>query len=205
MEVQNINRLRFLRPSSLCAGRNRRGFSLMEVLTALAIIAVLTAVALPALNGKLQDSRAAALEQTFNGISQAIAEFKRATTNYPSTLSMLNTAPAATDKNICNNQFGSTVVSLWRGPYLSREITSSGIQMGDGLIQNNLSNTLNASSTYAVLIKVTATGVESSTVGDLEADLDGNNDLSAGTIRATVNASTTSVYDVVYAIPVSSC
>ena len=181
------------------------GFSMLEVLTALAIIAVLTAVLLPALNNKLQDSRSTALEQTFLGLSQGIAEFKRATTRYPSTLLYLTTQPNSTpNTDVCGNILSSTA-ALWRGPYVSRDVPSTGIQMGDAVIPPGLTRVMNASNTVPLFILITGNGVESSTVDDMESDLDGlPADANNGTIR-WVAGSTTTVRNVSYAMPVNSC
>jgi prepilin-type N-terminal cleavage/methylation domain-containing protein len=198
--------------------RPRRGFTLMEVLAALGIIAVLTAVVLPALNGKLRDSRTTALSQTFLGLSQGIAEFKRATTMYPSSLTLLTTAPVAgSTLNICGtgNTFTATAVSLWRGPYSSRVILSTGIPMGDAIIPTGLRRVTAGSSTFLL---IDAADFEIASVNDLESQLDGGTaDLTAGTIRATsssiaatptsaaINAPDAGTYNVSYAIPINSC
>ena len=182
-----------------------RGFSLLEVLVAIAIIAVLTAVVLPSLSNKLRDSRTAALSQTLQGISQGVAEFKRATTRYPSTLGMLVTATGATSLDICGTQLSTTPSSLWRGPYLTRDVPSGGIAMGDAVIQTALGKVMNASGTAPLFILINANGVESSTVDALESTLDGGTaDAANGTIR-WVAGSSTSERNVSYAIPVSSC
>jgi prepilin-type N-terminal cleavage/methylation domain len=182
----------------------RRGFTMIEVLVALAIIAVLTAVLLPTLSNKLRDSRTAALSQTFLGLSQGIAEFKRATTKYPGSLLDLTTAPVASttsDKDICGFVYSAANASSWRGPYASRDIPSSGLQIGDAVIQPALGSVLSGT---PIFILINAIGVESSTVTDLEAQLDGNSNQNAGTIRWTAGSSS-SILNVSYAIPVNSC
>jgi len=183
--------------------RGRHGFSLLEVLTALAIIAVLTAVVLPTLSSKLRDSRTTALSGTFSGLSPGIAAFKRATTKYPSSLVLLTTQPLSSDKDICGNVLSTTPPALWRGPYSSRTITSNGIQMGDAVVDATLGKVV--SGTTPLFILITAEGVESGTVTDLESSLDGGTpDANNGTIR-WVNGSSTSVFNVSYAITVKSC
>lgn len=180
----------------------RRGFTLMEILVAVAIVAVLTAVLLPALSNKLRDSRTTALSQTFLGLSQGIAEFKRATTKYPSSLQLLTTPPLSTDNNICGGDLSTTPAALWSGPYSSRTILSTGISMGDAVIQNSLRRVTAGSSTFLL---IDAYGVENSTVDDLESGLDGGTaDANGGTIR-WVAGSSTSIENVSYAIPINSC
>lgn len=195
--------------------RSDRGFTMMEVIVTLAIMAVLTAVLLPALNNKLRDSRTTALSSTFLGLSQGIAEFKRATTRYPSSLLLLTNTPTSSDLDICGNVLSTTPASLWRGPYSSRVITSNGISMGDGVIPTGLRRVTAGSSTFLL---IDGADVEIATVTDLESQLDGSpSDLTAGTIRATsssipatgtsalINAPDAGSYNVSYAIPINSC
>jgi prepilin-type N-terminal cleavage/methylation domain-containing protein len=189
--------------------RSRRGFTLMEVLVTVAIIAVLTAVLLPALTGKLRDSRTTAISQTFLGLSQGIAEFKRATTRYPSSLTLLTTPPTAANTDICANALSTTPSSLWRGPYSSRIISGGGISMGDALIELSLRRVVSGSSTF---LMIDTHDVESTTTSDLESQLDGTPaDAANGTIRwtsAAVGAAPTAsagTFNVSYAIPINSC
>ena len=192
-----------------------RGFTMVEVLVALAIVAVLSAVVLPSLMGKLRDSRTTSLSQTFLGLSQGIAEYKRATTKYPSSLLLLTTAPTSASLDICGNAISTTPAGLWRGPYASRIIVSTGIKMGDANIPTGLRRVVVGS---AVFLIIDAEDVETATANDLEAQLDGGTaDLTAGTIRATsasiaatatsalINASDAGTLNVSYAIPINSC
>src|SRR5258708_17566559 len=90
----------------------------------------------PGVLSKLRVSQASAMSQTFVGLSQGIAEFKRATTRYPLLLASLTAQPIATDADICGNAMTAVNVALWRGPYASRTISASGLQIGGGPIQN---------------------------------------------------------------------
>src|SRR5205823_6652874 len=103
----------------------RAAFTLGEILVTVAMIAVLSAILYPALATKLRAGMTASLSQTFAGLAQGIAEFKRATTRYPSSLTLLTTAPTATDDDICSNDISGTNAALWKGPYVSRMISST--------------------------------------------------------------------------------
>ncbi|MBA3646614.1 MAG: prepilin-type N-terminal cleavage/methylation domain-containing protein [Gemmatimonadaceae bacterium] len=200
--------------------RSTFGFTLVEVLTALAIIAVLAAVVIPSLTSKLRDSRSATIAQTTLGLSQAIAEFKRATSMYPSNLTQLTTAPiAGTTLNICGtgNTFSSTQATLWRGPYTSRDITANGVVVGDATVNAGLRRVAVGSSTWIVL---DIPSVEDPIAFDLETQFDGGGASSSttGTIQWTDNsiASTTTsslvpaasppwLTNLSYYIPINSC
>src|SRR5207247_1997632 len=76
----------------------------------------------------------AALSQTFSGLAQGIAEYKRAVTRYPGSLTLLTTAPVSASLDICGAQI-LTLNALWRGPYATRIIPSTGVEIGDGMVQ----------------------------------------------------------------------
>ena len=180
---------------------HKRGFSLGEVLIAVAIIAVLAAVTVPVVFNKTRSSQVAALSQTMVGLSQGIAEFKRATTRYPKLLSSLTTQPLATDLDICSNQLLAANVAFWRGPYASRAITTSGVLVGDYTI----SNTLRYASTAGIdSMFIDVPSVETAVVNDLESQFDaGAASGTTGTIQYTAPVSGYSTLS--YFIPINSC
>lgn len=179
--------------------RSVLGFTMVEILVALAILAVLTAVLLPALNSKMRDSRTTAIATTLQGLSQGIAEYKKAVTRYPNTLQLLTTPPTASSLDACGNTI--TTWALWRGPYVSREMLAAGTQMGDGSILNQLRRVTAGSSTY---LMIDVNGVETQSANDLEASFDGSAAPAAttGTIRTAVSGTTTNVS---YSIPINGC
>ena len=182
------------------ARSGQRGFTLVEVLVALAIMAVLAAVLIPSLGSKMRDARTSAIAETLQGLAAGAAEFKKATTHYPGKLSLLTTPPLATSTDACANQL-STTATLWRGPYVSREMLTTGTSMGDGVIQDALTRTTVVSSTY---LSISVTGVENETAADLETLLDGPSasPSTTGTIHSVASGTTT---DVSYWIPVNGC
>lgn len=186
----------------------RRGFTLAEILIALAIMAIAGAIVIPVVFSQIRASQVAALSQTYAGLSQAVAEFKRATTRYPLLLSSLSAAPAATDDDICGNDLTAANVALWRGPYATRQITASGILVGEYTIRNTLRRVAGT----PVLLMIDAGGVSTDVVADLEGQLDaGAADGATGTIRYTsaavgsLGAAPSGTYNLSYAIPINSC
>lgn len=195
--------------------RRRRAFTLAEVLISLAIMSIVAAVVYPTVMSRVRSSVSSSLMQTLVGLSQGIAEYKRAVTHYPGSLLLLTTAPVSTDLDICGNETGSTAVALYRGPYASRVILSTGIPMGDGAIMPGLRRVTSGTSTY-LLIDVA--NVPQQVADDLELQLDGTStDATAGTIRYTssaIAATTTSAAiaaaesgntNLSFAIPINSC
>lgn len=182
---------------------------------ALAITAVLAAVLIPAIIGKVQDARRSALSQTLFALSQGIAEYRKAVTRYPPTLTVLTTPPiAGVTTDLCggSNYVSQANVNNWRGPYVSRELLSGGVSMADGVIQNTLRR---ATSGTSVFLLIDVVGVETRTATDLESDLDGAvSDATAGTIRfttlalpspSTVGAAHPGTVTLSYSIPIAGC
>ena len=69
------------RPSG--AGRRPRGFTLVELMVVMLVLAVLIALLLPALNGALRTSRNAAVGSEINQLAQALNAFKAKYGDYP--------------------------------------------------------------------------------------------------------------------------
>jgi prepilin-type N-terminal cleavage/methylation domain-containing protein len=196
----------------------RQGFTMVEILVSLSILAILSAVIVPQMLGKMKDSRTAALSQTLLGLSQAIGEHKKATTKYPGQLTFLTTAPLATSPETCGGGIGA-IANLWRGPYVSRQILASGVGAGDAIIQTGIRREVSGTSTFLL---IDATGVETSIADDLESQLDGGTaDPTGGTIRyttaaipaqvgpanptAAIPAAPTGTVNLSYSIPVRGC
>jgi type IV pilus assembly protein PilE len=198
------------------------GFSLLEILVAIAIMAVMAAVVYPAVSSKLRDSRTAVAAQTLLGLSQAIAEEKRATTMYPGNLQLLTTVPSAgSSYNICGalastNVYSSTQAGLWRGPYISRDILSTGVVIGDATINAGLRRVVSGSSTWLVM---DVPAVEQKIAEDLDTQFDGGGASSSttGTIQwstSSITGTTTSsavsstaspLTNLSYYMPINSC
>ena len=64
-------------------GRGPRGFTLVELLAVILILAFLIALLLPALNGALRTARNAAVGGEINQLAQALASFKAKYGDYP--------------------------------------------------------------------------------------------------------------------------
>ena len=77
-------------------GRGPRGFTLVELLAVILILAVLIALLLPALNGALKTARNAAVGAEINQLAQALASFKAKYGDYPPSRIYL-----AEDGNFC--------------------------------------------------------------------------------------------------------
>lgn len=192
-----MRRNRFLRSSA-------RGFTAVEILVSLAIVAVLTAIVVPQIMGRIRDSRRSALSQTMFGLTQGIAEYKKAVTRYPQKLSLLTTAPVlGVAEDACGNPLSAVNINNWRGPYVSRQLLSTGIAMGDGNIADSLVR-IAGPPTY-LLMNVSNVDTEIATL--LETELDAPPpaalDPLTGTIRYTTPVGGLTTLS--YSLPISGC
>lgn len=111
---------------------SRRGFTLPEVLVTLAIVATLAAVLLPALNNQLTKGDSGRLTSDLVAVQTAVGAFTSDVRRYPLDLTDLVTKPGSTDDDILSNDFGSVLINKWRGPYLTKELSSGNMPTGYG-------------------------------------------------------------------------
>lgn len=199
--------------------RWRAGFTTVEVLVALAIVAVLSAIVVPEIVGRIRESRQSALSQTFFGLSQGIAEYRKAVTRYPYQLKLLTQAPVhlsadSASKDVCGNNLNPSHINNWRGPYVSRQLLETGVTMGDAHIQNQLRR-IQVGSSY--FLQIDAAGVDTTIAVGLEIEFDGTsiNPTTTGTIRyqtaawpapsTVTTAAPAGMVNLSYSIPISGC
>jgi type IV pilus assembly protein PilE len=182
------------------------GFTLMEILVALAIMAVLAAVIVPSLSQQIRSSNSTGLSQNLQSINNALQKYREDVGYYTQDLTLLTTkpsAPASTDA--CGTTLSSSDVALWDGPYLTLAISSNGIQSGDAVISTTLTRSPANTSNSTVLegtLTVLADGVTSKVADDVEAQFDASstNSITTGTVRYS---STTS--QLTFVIPITGC
>ena len=110
----------------------RRGFTLPEVLVTIAIVAVLAAVLLPALNNQLSKGDAGRLTSDLVAVQTAVGAYTSDVRRFPLDLTDLKTKPGSTELDILGNAFGSVLINKWRGPYLSKDLSGGNMPTGYG-------------------------------------------------------------------------
>jgi prepilin-type N-terminal cleavage/methylation domain-containing protein len=100
----------------------RKGFTLAEVLVTIAIIAIMAAVILPALNNQIQKGDTSRLASDLTSVQSGIQAFVSDIRRFPSTTDQL--LNGATGSDIFAAPFTALDQSAWKGPYLSRDILS---------------------------------------------------------------------------------
>jgi prepilin-type N-terminal cleavage/methylation domain-containing protein len=183
----------------------RRGFTLFEVLVALAIIALMTAVILPSLSSRISSSNSANVTQTLKTLNDAIQKYRENVGYFPSQLTLLTAKPTTSNTNSCGQALSSTDVALWRGPYLSATLTSNGISAGDALILNSLTR-VPASTTSSTLmdgeLDITVQSSTATLFNDVETAFDatGSTSSTSGLVRYSSTTAT-----ITFILPISGC
>ena len=168
---------------------SRRAMTLVEVLVALAILAILAAVVIPTSAGQLRQGHAAALANQLTNLRAAIANYRDNVGAYPEDLTQLTTAPVAGSDDSCNADLSNAEINAWRGPYINQHVTGP-VPVGNASILTALTR---IAAGAAADLQIQATGVDNDIALSLEEHFDGNNNLSAGNITWTAAANGTLV------------
>lgn len=172
--------------NALLATKRRSGFTLAEVLVTLAIIAVLAAVLLPALNSQINKGDAGRVAQDLNSLQAGSQAFYSDIHRYPSDVSHLTTAITASQTDILGVTYPSAYVAKWRGPYITKDVVSP---TAAGTITSAFSRTTGANSISYVTVSVT--NVSASDFAKIEDALDEGTSSSTSSTSGLVRWSST--------------
>lgn len=153
----------------------RIGFTLAEILIALALIAVLAAVLLPSVAGQIMKGDAGRVQQDLAVIRTGIDQFLADVHRYPRRYSHLYSPITIAQKDINGTTFPAGLVAKWAGPYVNRDLTAGVIQTGFGAsIQDSLDKVPNVGpSTPPYYVTVRIFGIDSAGFVRLDNDIDG--------------------------------
>lgn len=169
-------------------GTGEGGFTLIEMVVSIGIMAILTAAVAAETMPQLPSARASALAQTLANVATGVQNFRTQIAATPDSLTRLTIplrqTPGALD--ICGTPMPSTG---WHGPYILANVPRDGLPIGGMILKSNLGYVppSGMNSAYYVL---TVTGVDRSVVDVMEQQLDVGSkptapDLTSGTIRWT--------------------
>ena len=100
---------------SMLVSRKSKGFTLIEMLIVIVVIAILALIVIPRLLGAGRKAKEAALSGDLHELRNAIQQFESDTGDYPAALGDLMTKPAAGS----NGGNGIALdLTAWSGPYL---------------------------------------------------------------------------------------
>ncbi len=103
----------------------RVGFTLAEVLVTIAIIAIMAAVLLPALNNQLTKGDTSRISSDLVNLQSGVQAFFSDIRQYPNTTAELTSALNASSTDINGTSFQSSALTAWKGPYVARDILTS--------------------------------------------------------------------------------
>ena len=189
--------------------RRRRGFTVLEVIVAIFMIAVVSAAVIPALMNRIRDAERSALAQTLFSLSLATVEYRKAVSVNPRALSNLAIQPGVNATDACGNALPPATVANWRGPYVTRELLASGVGIGDATIRD----TLRRHPGPPTLLFIDVANVDAKIAADLDAQYDGATPTpTTGTLRYTaaailgaLPAAPAGMVNVSYGIPITGC
>jgi prepilin-type N-terminal cleavage/methylation domain-containing protein len=104
--------------------RKRTGFSLAEILVAIAIVAVVAAVVIPSIGGQLRSGDESRVQQDLTNLRSGIEQFLADVRRYPKSVGQLTNVPLAGDADepgLTGGVYTVGQVGRWRGPYISKD------------------------------------------------------------------------------------
>ena len=172
--------------------------TIVEVLLALAILAIIAAVVLPTTAGQLRQGHATALANQLANLREAIDNYRQNVGAYPISLVQLTNQPANGEDDSCGANLSAAERNNWRGPYINQNIVGD-MPVGNAIIVAPLTRVTVSGSTG--LLHIRAARVESDIASDLEARFDGNANFASGTVLWTAAGDDTLTFQ----IPIRGC
>lgn len=190
------------------------GFTFTEIVVALSIIAILSAVIIPGVALRMRSAQAASIIQDMKTLNSAILQYRENVGRYPKNLNQLasSTVPQF---DLCNNALPASLTALWRGPYVAQDL-ENGFVSGDALfllpLTRDPANTAPNSTVLDGVMKIDITRVDSLSAEAIEAAFDGYSASVTRYTRGTIqwvpvagSGGLGKVGALVYVIPVRGC
>jgi general secretion pathway protein G len=164
--------------------RRRAGFTVVEMVVVIAIMAMVAAVLLPVVTGRLRDGQTTAVAQTMDALSQAIAGYRTDVRRCPTRLQHLTTPPPAGTRDPCGRLVPQAFLDEWRGPYIQTQVTAAGLRIRDATVQDTLGTdpaTFTPTTTGYLLLETV--DIDAQVAAALAAAFDADDDPDDGVVR----------------------
>jgi prepilin-type N-terminal cleavage/methylation domain-containing protein len=160
------------------------GFTLAEILVALALISLLAAVLLPTVAGQLLKGDAVRVSEDLSAVRSGIEQFLADVHRYPGKYSQLaSSIKTGTHLDIHGSTITSGLASKWGGPYVTKDtLAGATVTTGFGAsILNAFSKTANTNGIDYVTVSIT--GIDSLDFLRLDEQVDGTANAAGGILR----------------------
>lgn len=148
------------------------GFTLAEILIALALIAVLAAVLLPTVAGQILKGDAGRVAQDLDAVRTGVEQFLADVHRYPGRYSNLSTQITNVQTDINGNTYTPGLVNKWSGPYVTKDTLNAVIPTGfGGTITNSFMSVANTNAVNYLTIVIT--GIAGPDFDRLDEQIDG--------------------------------
>ncbi|MGI8619673.1 MAG: hypothetical protein ACR2L6_11400 [Gemmatimonadaceae bacterium] len=125
-------------------GRRRSGFSVLEIVVSVSIVATLAVLIVPSVDALIDKVRMDLIEDTLREYEDAIEKFRAKVGSNPGKLSQLGTPITTADSDPCD-PYSSQDVAAWPGtppaggPYINQALPNGPFKIGTfGMAQNTL-------------------------------------------------------------------
>lgn len=177
------------------------GFSFIEILIGLAIMAMLAAVVTPAVVTTLDRARVDATNETRTTLLAALIQFHTDVGQWPLSLSQLTNALVSGDANVCGQTYSNGRRNQWAGPYTVTSVSATGLTLPLGLLTQTLTRTPTTGT--PTLLRMSVTNVSVTDATSLDREVDNNDGNANGAIRW--DASATGITTMYWTTGISGC
>ena len=183
----------------------RPGFTLVEIVVAIAIIIILAAALAPGVLGVLDDERVEKAAETLEELVEAMTQMRFDDNDWPGRLSHVAWPITISDVNICGANYTSGKVSQWAGPYVDRVISPGvGLPIGIGRINDVLVREVVSGNDGYLKMQIDSVQIEDAEALNKLVDADAGGTI--GTIRYTTSLVTSEgLLTVFYLRPIRGC
>ena len=167
--------------------QSQSGFTLMEMIGVMAVIAILASIATPKIFAAIDDAKVSAYVQEANNLKLATAQYYKDTGTWPRHIP--SHANSRFHNLMVNDQNGSgKPIVGWKGPYLERElknqVAKGGYQEITATSNKNWSCDLDGDGTQdGKFLVYRADGISDSLAQKISDILDGDGDITSGSKR----------------------
>jgi prepilin-type N-terminal cleavage/methylation domain-containing protein len=151
--------------------KRRQGFTLVEVLVILAILALLVGVLVPTITNQVRKGDVQSVSSDLGNIRTGMEAFLSDVHRYPGQISHLSNRIVVAQSDIHGAVYPASLVTKWKGPYISKDTVNAGFPTGfGGLIQNALRKNQNTNLIDYETILIT--GIASADFYEIDALID---------------------------------